>query len=830
MEVMAPMNNVHGLPRVINLRVGATVAVVLGLTAGVTALPAATYVVNNRHPLACDTNTGTAATPFRHIQAALDQVQPGDTVIVHGGVYRECVEWKTSGKEGQPITLAAATGETVVVKGSLVVKGWERVTAKEAGLTGEFKDANLWIKRGWTRENIFPKDDPPLTPTGKRLLRVPTRTAYWKDAVLEGAGRLGPAFQRWELEEGRLFHDEAAKTLSIWLPPGIDPNKEGIEVCVRTMLLFAPWGEELRHVIVRGIQWRHANTRSLANWSAVGCAGTGNIFENNVISWNDYCGFSISGSNNIARGNTIAYNGIAGMGGSGDGHLIEDNLVIGNNVDHYVYNNTSGGGKWVFLKNTVFRRHRALHNNGTGLWFDISCNDNVFESCEFSYNAGSGLDLEISRRNLIRNCIMAFNTGPVAGYQIDWRGGGENQRIFSDGSSYGGAGLSNRSTEGTRIVNCLIFGNFGDGVSICGGWRGDGTVDKDGKDNLVCSTNLVLLNNIIAENARFQLAVWPGEIKQSDYNLFCEGHVMGRPAPVFFPNVYKSLEDWRTQTGNDQHSLMACPAVMFAQGGFFEVPSTSPAVDAGTPAAECPLDFNGVKRPVGLRPDIGPFERESALGAEHRPELPAGLVFTPLDLSKWVKQSLAEWPAAGSELNLKPFGAVLPKAEDGAPKSGVVTLGGVPFRIEYPATVAPVAVWTNAAQIADVPVTGRVAWICFLHAATGVEVNRLAAVYTLVYADKQEANLYLTGGQSLANFDAAGPDEFFRHERGTRSFVAWEGKTAGGKKLSVLGLGWPNPRPGAEVAKLRIWRDVGPGQVGLVGITVGAVGNEPAAK
>jgi pectin methylesterase-like acyl-CoA thioesterase len=38
-----------------------------------------------------DAHTGTAAAPLRTIQRAADLAQPGDTVAVHAGVYRESV-------------------------------------------------------------------------------------------------------------------------------------------------------------------------------------------------------------------------------------------------------------------------------------------------------------------------------------------------------------------------------------------------------------------------------------------------------------------------------------------------------------------------------------------------------------------------------------------------------------------------------------------------------------------------------------------------------------------------------------------------------------------
>ena len=58
-------------------------------------------------------------------------VQPGDTILVKGGTYRERVTFKTSGKPGQRITLKAAPGERVVINGASPITGWRKVTREE---------------------------------------------------------------------------------------------------------------------------------------------------------------------------------------------------------------------------------------------------------------------------------------------------------------------------------------------------------------------------------------------------------------------------------------------------------------------------------------------------------------------------------------------------------------------------------------------------------------------------------------------------------------------------------------------------------------------------
>jgi hypothetical protein len=75
-----------------------------------------------------DASPGTPAAPLRTIQRAADLAQPGDTVTVHAGVYRERVNPPRGGEsDTKRIVYQAATGEQVVITGSEEVKNWEKV-------------------------------------------------------------------------------------------------------------------------------------------------------------------------------------------------------------------------------------------------------------------------------------------------------------------------------------------------------------------------------------------------------------------------------------------------------------------------------------------------------------------------------------------------------------------------------------------------------------------------------------------------------------------------------------------------------------------------------
>ena len=63
-----------------------------------------------------DANDGTAEQPWGTIQHALDTLAPGEQVLVAGGTYAEDLDMSRSGTAEAPITIAAQTGETVVLE------------------------------------------------------------------------------------------------------------------------------------------------------------------------------------------------------------------------------------------------------------------------------------------------------------------------------------------------------------------------------------------------------------------------------------------------------------------------------------------------------------------------------------------------------------------------------------------------------------------------------------------------------------------------------------------------------------------------------------------
>lgn len=75
-----------------------------------------------------DANSGQKTAPFLTVSKAAEIAMPGDTILVHKGIYRERIDPPRGGVNNQTrITYQAAADEKVVLLGSEKVKGWTNV-------------------------------------------------------------------------------------------------------------------------------------------------------------------------------------------------------------------------------------------------------------------------------------------------------------------------------------------------------------------------------------------------------------------------------------------------------------------------------------------------------------------------------------------------------------------------------------------------------------------------------------------------------------------------------------------------------------------------------
>lgn len=226
-----------------------------------------------------DRAEGTRERPLRTISRAAQLAQPGDTVIVHEGIYREEINPPRGGLSDElRITYQAAPGERVEIRGSEVIKGWTRVTGDvwqvvlPNSFFGNFNPYNDEIRGDW------------FNPRGRRHH---TGAVYLRGHWLAEAARKEELFQPpgstllW-------FAEVDEEKTTIWAQfPGVDPNEEMVEINVR-QTVFYPRKPGCNYITVRGFIMRHAATPwAPPTAEQIGLIGThwskGWIIEHNII-------------------------------------------------------------------------------------------------------------------------------------------------------------------------------------------------------------------------------------------------------------------------------------------------------------------------------------------------------------------------------------------------------------------------------------------------------------------------------------------------------------------------------------------------------------------
>lgn len=236
-----------------------------------------------------DSNPGTKRAPFRTIQRAAERAQPGDTVTVHAGIYRERVNPPRGGtSDRNRIVYQAAPGEKVVITGAEPARGWVKVANDTWQLVvpnsffGNFNPYSDLIRGDWFQSKGRNHHTGAVYLNGDWLTEAANR-----EAVMRPAGSNSLWFAT----------VEAAHT-TIWAQfPGVNPNSANVEINVR-QTVFYPDQPGRNYITVRGFTLRQAATPwAPPTAEQIGLIGThwskGWIIEDNIISHSTCTGITL---------------------------------------------------------------------------------------------------------------------------------------------------------------------------------------------------------------------------------------------------------------------------------------------------------------------------------------------------------------------------------------------------------------------------------------------------------------------------------------------------------------------------------------------------------
>ena len=310
---------------------------------------------------------------FRTITQAAQAAAPGDTVLIHTGVYREAVTVGAGGTAASPIRFEAAPAANVVVTGADRLTGWR----KEPGPDAVYSIAWPYTFIGGPT-HTHPDDDY-HTVIGRA------------EQVFVRNYALHQVLRRDTLSRGDFFADLDAKRLYVWSAGGEDLNAVPVEASTRAVL----WECKGDYVSLRGVRFRYA--ANAAQQGAIQVRGRYDAVRDCTVERTNGNGASFSAPDITVERCTFQDNGQLGFGAAGaDRLLLTDCLIRNNNTKDFSRGWEAGGLKIVLSRHPVLDHCRVLENRGAGVWFDIGNEDAEVRRCLIAGNEDAGIFYEIS--------------------------------------------------------------------------------------------------------------------------------------------------------------------------------------------------------------------------------------------------------------------------------------------------------------------------------------------------------------------------------------------------------------------------------------------------
>ena len=366
-----------------------------------------------------DDNVGSAEHPFLSISAACRVARAGDTITVHEGVYREWIDPPFGGTSPlNRIVYHAAEGEKVVIKGSEVVKGWEKVrkgvwkVSLDNSFFGDYNPYREIIRADWFRDFGRDHHTGEVYLNGRSFYEIDSLEKVLDPLPLKGAQDQEGSRYQWYCESD-------SKTTIIWANfHGSDPNMELVEINVRPAVFF-PEKTGIDYITVSGFTLSQAAT----TWAPptaeqIGLIGPnwskGWIIENNIITHSKCSGITLGKDRSTGQNYSTVYQ-------KKSGHISQLEVVFRAIRNGWSKENV---GSHIVRNNTISNCEQTGICGDMGAIFSQICNNHIYDIYTKRQWGGfemGGIKLhapiDVSIKN---NCI--HNT--FKGMWIDWQAQG----------------------------------------------------------------------------------------------------------------------------------------------------------------------------------------------------------------------------------------------------------------------------------------------------------------------------------------------------------------------------------------------------------------------
>lgn len=753
-------------------------------------------------------NGKTRKTAFATLQKAADLVQPGQTVLVTKGEYRQGLHIRKEGRANAWINFVAEPG--AVIRGSDVRKDWVR----EAGDTPIYSVVKPPLDDAWHDPNtVLQNRLEQVFVNGQLLRQVPER------AMLK--------------PKGVFYVSDADNKMYVCLEGGANPNEQKTEVSMRTwaIAIGAPpnrntWRDEqvglqnkASYVRLDGFTVRHVgNFSRMAALQVMGlCHDI--IIENCDVQWANYTGIALSsmsiydeasrkwidhlGTHITVRHCIASNNGVQGIGGAGVSDLLIENNIIDNNNYKGMSPWFEGGGvKTGFGGARITIRGNVVRNNDNeGLWLDYGSSDSLIEN-NFVLNAlATGILNEVTPappavRANGQETRPELPSEQLQKLKLTLKGTTIRNNVIVGTRAPTGNGISISNSVAADVYNNVLYGNTGGGVQFGGSPTRPDTL---GLWSNKAHSNLFDANFRHAETSKDQEDL-KGRYFENSFrsNLFMTTR---GPAPLRISGEDATPEAWR--------ALNAGTPDVYTAKGIFRDPEHFDFTLAD-PAMARRIGFD----PKAIRLDwrafyIKPAEQKRA--SQER-------IYTPIDLSKVFNRGLEDEVAGDGKGGWGDQG----RNDMSRFPTGKQTLDNVPYLLGSKARGAllldnPFVKPGGFPARVDVPIGGKsFDEINFLYSSAWTTTEGIvdgksvrldvpeAARFIVHYADGTQADAPIIVGRHLRDWweDPSWQEMGALNDNNT--YLGWQGPNRSVGRVAAYYFRWTNPEPEKKIVSVSI--------------------------